>query len=703
MKKAVGITAGVIVIAVAGWLGTTWYTGKRIEAEAPAQLTQLNEELAKILGHTGFGVAVEQMSYERHFFNSDVRYGIKLTAVPGDEEPPKQRVEIVAHVEHGPFAKSALARGQWAPKLAFIHSEVASTDDLKPVFELTKGVSPLVAETVVSYNGDTDGSATIAPFEFTKDGQSVKFSGATSEGKYLRATKQSIGTVNVAQLAIRALEDEELVNAQLNGISMDIDTRMGQFDFSIGKSSAKIDTVNIEVQQQTTDAATAAGDQPAQENADPSASTEPGAEQSAEPGTGQGTEQGTEQSTEQGIEDQASAAGDKTRIELKDLGYTVDLTESGPNLAITAGYQIGNIMVNGSDFGKGNATIKADKIDGKAASALSKIYNEMLNDIAEQKAEEADSAKADARFIEVTNQVIQLLAADPTLRVDPFVWQTAKGESNLKLAIDLTKPDSLVPGQELPSNYEQLLQEAIKLIDLKVNVSKPMLQDLATRYMERQGIEATMAAEQAADQINSMTAMAEMFGIAKVEDANIVTTFHYADRKAQLNGEEIPADELFGTLLGSVADAAGDAEEENTLLSTLDPSNIAATIEEAGYAYELVTAENGSPVLKIQGLESEADSAEIVFGECEDESSCGDMHMKITVKTPSPVPLEVLNNWNYREGTGRAYLDDERNAIYDVYVSAHGGIGATKVRTLVYIFMSSLASFSEQVRGGVAQ
>ena len=690
MKKAVGITAGVIVIAVAGWLGTTWYTGKRIEAEAPAQVTQLNEELAKMLGHTGFGVVVDQMSYERHFFSSDVRYGIKLTAVPGDEEPPKQRVEIVAHVEHGPFAKSALARGQWAPKLAFIHSQVASTDDLKPVFELTKGVSPLVADTVVSYNGDTDGSATVAPFEFTEDGQSIKFSGATSEGRYLRATKQSIGTVNVAQLAIRALEDEELVNAELNGISMDIDTRMGQFDFSIGKSSAKIDAVNIEVQQQAMDAATAAEEQPAQENADPSASTEPGAEQSVEPSTGQGTE------------DQASAAGDKTRIELKDLGYTVDLSESGSNLAIAAGYQIGSILVNGSDFGKGNATIKADKIDGKAASALSKIYNEMLNEIAEQKVEETDSAKADARLIETTNQVIQLLAANPTLRVDPFVWQTAKGESNLKLAIDLTKPESLVPGQELPSNYEQLLQEAIKLIDLKVNVSKPMLQDLATRYMERQGIEATMAAEQAADQVNSMAGMAEMFGIAKTEGGNMVTTFHYADNKAQLNGEEIPVDELFGTLLSSIAET-DDAEEENTLLSTLDPSDIAAAIEEAGYAYELATSENGSPVLKIQGLENEDDKAEIVFGECEDESSCGDMRMRIAVKTPSPVPLNVLNNWNADYITGRAYLDNERNAVFEVYVSAYGGIGATNVRTLVYMFMDAVAGFPAHVRGGMAQ
>lgn len=683
MKKSVGITTGVIVIAIAGWLGTTWYTGKRIESDAPAQLTQLNKELANMLGHTGFVLAVEQISYERHFFSSDVRYGIKLTDVPGDEELPKQRVEIVAHVEHGPFAKSALARGQWAPKLAFIHSEVASTDDLKPVFELTKGVSPLIADTVVSYNGDTDGTATIAPFEFTEDDQFVKFSGAQADGKYLRANKQTIGTIKAAQLTIRALDDTELVNAQLNGMSMDIDSRIGQFEFGIGKSSTKIDTINIEVQQQPIEAADASENEPAQDNADPSASTD-------------------SDTNDQALAAEATeAAGDKTSIEVKDLGYTADLTENGPNLAAVAGYQIGQITVNGSDFGKGNATIKIDQIDGKATSALSKIYNEILNDIAEQKGEEEDSAKADARMIDATNQVIQLLAANPTLRVDPFVWQTAKGESNLTLAIDLTKPESLVPGQELPSNYEQLLQEAIKLIDLKVNVSKPMLQDLATQYMERQGLDAKMAAEQAADQVTSMAGMAEMFGIAKAEGDNMVTTFHYADNKAQLNGEEIPAEELFGTLLDSVADP-DEVEEDNTLLNALDPSEVASTLEEVGYAYDLVTAENGSPVLKIQGFENETDSAEIVFGECEDESSCGDMRMRIVVKTPSPVPLNVLNNWNHDYVTGRAYLDDERNAVFEVYVSAYGGIGAASVRTSVYMFMDAVAGFPAHVRAGMA-
>ena len=39
MKKS-AIAGGIAVVLVAGWLGGTWYTGKRLEAEAPERLAQ---------------------------------------------------------------------------------------------------------------------------------------------------------------------------------------------------------------------------------------------------------------------------------------------------------------------------------------------------------------------------------------------------------------------------------------------------------------------------------------------------------------------------------------------------------------------------------------------------------------------------------------------------------------------------------------
>src|SRR3546814_20035325 len=56
MKKAVGLTTGVIVVLAAGWLGATWYTGKRIEAETPARLAEVNQKLADPFAGMGSGL-----------------------------------------------------------------------------------------------------------------------------------------------------------------------------------------------------------------------------------------------------------------------------------------------------------------------------------------------------------------------------------------------------------------------------------------------------------------------------------------------------------------------------------------------------------------------------------------------------------------------------------------------------------------------
>ncbi|OZI43014.1 hypothetical protein CAL21_19595 [Bordetella genomosp. 4] len=702
MKKVVGITTGVVVIAVAGWLGATWYTGKRIQTEEPVRLTELNKELATALGGTGFGVTISQISYDRHFFSSDVRYGIQLTKVPGEEAPPKGMVEIVGRIEHGPFPKGALARGQWLPKLAFVHSEVASNDLVKPLFELTKGVSPLVGDTILSYNGDGVGTATIAPIEYApQTDQSVKFSGAQFEGSFVRATKHAVGTGKINQLALQLTEDDEgqKVNANITGMTVDVDSQQGKFGFGVGSSGAKFDNIVIEVEEpldpyadetsdeeeaaQAAEEAAKAADEAANAAQNPSAESQAPAqpEQPAEP----------EQAAP------APAATVKTKIELKDLAYTAKIAEQDTTINVAADYKIGQIAVNGSDFGKGHATIKFDKIDGKAAKALSDLYNEMLTKVANGT---EDSSADGAQAIELVNQAIQLLAANPTMRVDPFVWETAKGQSNLNLAIELTKPAGLVAGKELPDDAKQLLQQSVKLIDMKVSVSKPMVEGLAAQYLQGEGIDAAAAAKEAADQVTSMAGMAEMFGIAKTDGDNVVSTFHYADGKANLNGEEVPADELFGALLSSVDDDHGYGEDsENTLLNSLDPAQVAQMVSDIGFDYELGTTEYDTPVLKIDGTNEGAKSVEILFNDCESESACTDMQMRITVATPYPVPMRVLNEWNQTNRLTRAYWDAENKvATMEMDVNAYGGVGQDNVEFTVQMFLANVSMFTNTIK-----
>src|SRR3546814_16915868 len=99
--------------------------------------------------------------------------------------------------------------------------------------------------------------------------------------------------------------------------------------------------------------------------------------------------------------------------------------------------------------------------------------------------------------------------------------------------------------------------------------------------MQGQGLDAQQASAEADDQVRSLAGMAEMLNIGKNDGDKLVAAFQYADGKANLNGNEIPADELFGNLLGGL----GGAEDEmsaaaGTLLRSLDPATVGGILDE---------------------------------------------------------------------------------------------------------------------------
>lgn len=634
MKKAVGITAGVVVVLAAGWLGATWYTGKRIESEAPAQLAAVNKEMADALAGMGFTLTIQQLDHARGFFTSRARYSIALAKAPGGpEDLPEGTVEVVSDIEHGPFPRRAIAGGHLLPKLAFVHSELAETENLKPLFELTKGATPLWGDTVVSYNGDSVGTAGIAPIEISREDGSLKFSGAHAEGRFVRASKNSVGHIAIGQVIFDASKAESPLKLDMAGLNFDFDTRMGQFGFGIGSSNAKIDRF--------------------------------------------------------GFEDIETGA----KIALQGLGYTVALTENDTNINLEAGYQVGQITVNGNDFGKGQATLKMERLDGKAAAELSRLYRELVTSMSD---DGDDVSLTEEQRQQALQQVKQLLAGNPSLRLDPLVWQTGKGESRVTLAVDLAKPaeaDAAASAATLPDT----VREAVKAIDLKVTLSKPMLQDLIAQYMQGQGLEAQEAASEASDQVGSLAGMAEMLNIGKNDGDNIVGTFRYADGTANLNGQAIPADELFDNLLGGlVADDASEADEPaGQMLGAVDPTIIGGILDETGISYETDVSETGMPFIRIDAAHTGASSVRVDFNDCDEASSCSDLMLRAVVASARPIPLTRINDWNTRNRWTRAYLEDSKNAVLEMDVNAYGGIGGNGASYLISTFLTTLPAFAE--------
>ncbi|HYG43336.1 MAG TPA: DUF945 family protein, partial [Bordetella sp.] len=434
-----------------------------------------------------------------------------------------------------------------------------------------------------------------------------------------------------------ASQSERPVKMNASGITLDVDSRQGQFGFGIGSSSAQVRRLDVE------DLATG------------------------------------------------------TKVALQSLGYTANLAESGTSLNVQMRYEIGQLDVNGRNFGQGQATLNLDRLDGQATADLSKLYNEIFTEIGQSDASPAEALTPERRQA-LLQYGKQMLAGNPSLRLDPVTWKTAKGESRLTLALDLTKPAALDAEPPAIDDPQALIQQAIKALDLKVILSKPMAQDLLTQLLQSQGLDAQQAAAEAEDQISAAAGMAEMLSIGKNDGDNLVGAFHYANGAATLNGNPIPIDELFGNLVGDLGPDDSDGSDSN-LLGALDPDLVGEILDEAGFAYQTGVAAGGNPVIEIEPGDSGAESLRVEFNDCDIETTCADLLLRASFASNQPVPLSLLNEWNTQNRWTRAYLDADNQAVLEMDVNAYGGIGDNGADFLVKTFLASVPQFAETLAG----
>ncbi|MEN4919556.1 DUF945 family protein [Achromobacter spanius] len=647
MKKSVAITLGVVIVGAGSWVGATWYTGKRIEEDSQRYLAQANEKLAKLTPL--FGLRIDQLKYERGLFSTQARYGVSLIKNDkGLDDLPAGMIEFDATAEHGPFPKSALARGAIAPKLAFIHTEIAKTDNIKPVFELTKDVSPLIGDAVVSYGGNATTTAAIAPVLVKQNGSLVNFSGMQINGTFERGTQAVTGQGVMNELVVDVSNGNGPSTMTLSGLTLGLDSRMGKFGISMGDSDLKIKRIDV------------------------------------------------------------VRPGDKLKVALDNFAYGVKLSEDDKSINVQASYQTGDLTVNDVVLGNGQAVIKLARLDGQAVKQLSDTYNQLMR---QYMLGATDEGLKDEQFDVLLDNAGKLLAGNPSFSIDPLSWKTAKGESKLNFSLDLANPAN---AKDLTP--QEIVVQAIKKIDASLVISKPMVQDLMVQYaIKTRGMAADKAAAEADENIRQMAGMAEMLNVGKNDGDNIVGKFTFADGMGDLNGQKIPAEELFSGLLGASGLGSMDDEDEISgldmdsdegepaadataaapavgVMEDFNLDSVSSMLDDMGYTVTKSDGDEG-PVLVLSPGSTGATDLRLEFL-CNDfTEKCLDLVMTATYSPKKPMTLKAINAWNQEYRWTRAYLDDKNRAVLQMDMNAEGGIGKDNLQILLNTFISIAEDF----------
>ena len=495
MNKSAGVLLGIVVAIGAISAGGAWYTGTKLEGVLNSSIADANKELQAALVGSNGTASLELVSLERNVFSSTAHYRLKGEGEMFGEAPVE--LLFVDRIEHGPLPFSRLVSLKWLPVMATSHYELEKTPLTEKWFAAAKDKSPLTGVVNIGYDKATNGTLNLLPLDVALDDKShLKFSGlnmdvaASAQAQKVKAD----GYMDSLTLSTVA-EDQTPVKVEMNGLTFASNLTKSTYGYYTGENTVEL-----------TDSKTTFG-----------------AKQ--------------------------SILGVK-KFEMKNK-----TEESGTSASGRADYKVGEVSLNGKTIGSAQMAMSLKNLDIPATMSLMQIYQSKLQPYEKAAAEAAAAGEPAPELVltpaeeaQVKTGLEKLLAAGPQVALENLSLNTANGESRANLVLDLTKPQSM----DLPA--DQLTRQLIALLDVNVQVSKPMLVDLFTVQSQIDGqTDAKLIADQATATADMFSSMAVGSQFAKLDGNNIVSKLHYANNQVEFNGQKMTVEEFIGFLMSKVS------------------------------------------------------------------------------------------------------------------------------------------------------
>jgi uncharacterized protein YdgA (DUF945 family) len=496
MNKSAGVLLGIVVAIGAISVGGAWYTGTKLEGVLQSTISDANQQLqAAMVGSNGTA-SLELVSLERHLFSSTAHYRLKGQGEMFGEHADGVELLFTDRIEHGPLPFSRLVTLKWLPVMATSHYTLEKTPFTEKWFAATKDVSPLKGVVNIGYDRATSGTLELVPMDTALDEQStLKFSGLKVEVSASAEAQKVKADGYMDSLVLTSVaEDESPVKVELNGLTLASNLAKSSFGYYLGDNTVE-------------------------------------------------------------VANSKTTFGDKQEVlNFKKLEMKTATSESGTNAAGRADYRIAEISLNDKNIGSAKMAWSMKNLDIPSTLALVQLYQTKLQPYEKAAAEAAAAGQpvpelnlTEAEEAQVKANLEKLLAAQPQIALENLSFTTSNGESKASLVVDLAKPQSL----DLP--VDQLVLQLIALLDLNVQVSKPMITDLVSLQALAEGqTDAKAIAEQALATSDMVSSMAVGTQLATLSGDNIVSKLHYANNQVDFNGQKMTVEEFVGFVMSKL-------------------------------------------------------------------------------------------------------------------------------------------------------
>ena len=383
-------------------------------------------------------------------------------------------------------------------------------------------------------------------------------------------------------------------------------------------------------------------------------------------------------------------------VAAKKINTRLILNEKDNLLSGQSHYDIERLTIDKKDWGTLQLTATYDRLNSNTVKSLADLYSDILARSLNSEPEADLMTASDLK--QFWGHLQTLVKNNPTLRLDPLIWQTVHGQSSITLGTVLAPVELRSSGMGLNGN-------PIQAIDATIAISRAMAVGVLATGLEASGINPAQAKSAAEKDISAALDVAAKLKLGTLKGDRLVTQLNFKDNVFKVNGQAVSAETLL-TLASSLVPAgwlatepvaSADGPDEAAAIRHLDPSVLASILTAADFSFEEVKDEQGDPLLKVSPGDSGAAKIDMLFVGCGSDPSCEDVLLRATYSPNKPVALKVANDWNLRNRWARAYVNDKKEAVIEMDISAYGGIGRDAVEGMVNTFFKIVRDFSKEL------
>ncbi len=384
-------------------------------------------------------------------------------------------------------------------------------------------------------------------------------------------------------------------------------------------------------------------------------------------------------------------------VTAKQINTRLILNEKDNLLTGQSQYDIERLTIDKKDWGTLELTASYDNLNGNAVKSLGDLYTTILTRFLNSEPEADLTTAADLK--QFWGHFQTLVKNSPTVRLDPLIWQTANGQSSITLSTVLSPVDLRSGGLGLNGN-------PIQTIDATIAISRAMAVGVRTTALEANGAKPAQAKSTAEKDVAGALEAAAKLKLGALKGDRFAAQLSFKDNVFKVNGQVISTETLLtlasalvpASWLSTEPVASADGPDEAAAIRHLDPSVLASILSAADFTFEEVKDEQGDPLLKVSPGDSGAAKIDMVFVGCGNDPSCEDVLLRATYSPNKPVALKVANDWNLRNRWARAFVNDKKEAVIEMDISAYGGIGRDAVEGMVNTFFKVVRDFSKELQ-----